>query len=335
MTEKTAPSVIRIEHVEEAGKVFQDTFNAGDIDGLVSLFEPEAVLVPAPGKVVAGSDALRETFAGVLATGARFEIVKLFSIHRVGDIALATTEWKMASNDADGDLVTVRARPVIVFRQQTDGSWRFLIDNASQPYPALASVTMREDGAFCTVASTHAAATEVDQAQYQASEGPCLDAVDDAIVYAPAFPDNRWPRLGACPTESGVQSAVSYRLLTAAPLTDASLGGSLNSYATSPHAFDVEAREIGLVLAAHASVAASTVHERTALEQLGGQLHEALSSRDVIGQAKGILMERLRITPDDAFDALRRASQRLNLKLREIAQNLVETGEFADDTDRS
>jgi ketosteroid isomerase-like protein len=59
MTEKTAPSVIRIEHVEEAGKVFQDTFNAGDIDGLVSLFEPEAVLVPAPGKVVAGSDALR------------------------------------------------------------------------------------------------------------------------------------------------------------------------------------------------------------------------------------------------------------------------------------
>lgn len=253
----------------------------------------------------------------------------------MGDIALATTEWKMASNDADGDLVTVRARPVIVFRQQTDGSWRFLIDNASQPYPALASVTMREDGAFCTVASTHAAATEVDQAQYQASEGPCLDAVDDAIVYAPAFPDNRWPRLGACPTESGVQSAVSYRLLTAAPLTDASLGGSLNSYATSPHAFDVEAREIGLVLAAHASVAASTVHERTALEQLGGQLHEALSSRDVIGQAKGILMERLRITPDDAFDALRRASQRLNLKLREIAQNLVETGEFADDTDRS
>jgi hypothetical protein len=197
----------------------------------------------------------------------------------------------------------------------------------------LASITLRKDGAFRTVASTHAAATEVDQAQYQASEGPCLDAVDDAIVYAPAFPDNRWPRLGACPTESGVQSAVSYRLVTAA-LTDASLGGSLNSYASSPHAFDVEAREIGLVLAAHASVAASTVHERTALEQLGGRLHEALSSRDVIGQAKGILMERLRITPDDAFDALRRASQRLNLKLREIAQNLAETGEFADDTDR-
>jgi AmiR/NasT family two-component response regulator len=118
-------------------------------------------------------------------------------------------------------------------------------------------------------------------------------------------------------------------------LTNASLTGSLNSYATSPHAFDGEAREIGFVLAAHASVAARAVQERTTLEQLGRQLHEALSSRDVIGQAKGILMERLRITPEDAFDALRRASQRLNLKLREIAQNLAETGEFADDTDRN
>lgn len=130
MTKKTASGVIRIERAEEAAKVFQDTFNAGDIDGLVSLFEPDAVLVPAPGKIAAGSDSLRETFAGVLATGARFELVKLFSIHRVGDIALATVEWSMEWNDSDGDPVTVRARPAVVFRQQVDGSWRFLIDNA-------------------------------------------------------------------------------------------------------------------------------------------------------------------------------------------------------------
>ena len=198
-----------------------------------------------------------------------------------------------------------------------------------------ASVTLKQDGALRTVASTHAAATKVDHAQYQTGQGPCLDAVDNAMVYAPAFPDPRWPRLAARLTESGVHSTVSYQLAAVAPLTDACLGGSLNSYATSQHAFDVEAREIGLVLAAHASVAAGAVRERTTLEQLGRQLHEALSSRDVIGQAKGILMEQLHITPEDAFDALRRASQRLNLKLREIAQNLAETGEFADDTNRS
>ncbi|MDQ3899502.1 MAG: ANTAR domain-containing protein, partial [Actinomycetota bacterium] len=200
----------------------------------------------------------------------------------------------------------------------------------------LASITLKQDGVLRTVVSTHAAATEVDQAQYQTGEGPCLDAVDNPLVYAPAFPDDRWRRLAARPSESGVHSAVSYRLAPLRrPLADACLAGSLNSYATSEHAFDVEAREIGLVLAAHASVAAGAVRERTTLEQLGRQLHEALSSRDVIGQAKGILMERLRITPEDAFDALRRTSQRLNLKLREIAQNLAETGEFADDTDQS
>jgi hypothetical protein len=199
----------------------------------------------------------------------------------------------------------------------------------------LASVTIREDGVFRTVASTHAAATDVDYAQYQASEGPCLDAVDNTIVHVPAFPDPRWPGLGSRPTESGVHSVVSYRLAAAGPVTDVSLVGSLNAYAIAPHAFDDEMREIGLVLAAHASVAARTVQERTDLEQLGRQLHEALSSRDVIGQAKGILMERLRITPEDAFDTLRRASQRLNLKLREIAQKLAETGELAGANDQN
>lgn len=130
MIEKSSPDTIRIEHIEEVGKVFQDTFNGGDVDGLVSLFEPEAVLVPAPGQIAVGSDALRELFTGVLASGARFELVKIFSVHRVGDIALTTVEWKMDYNDPNGDPVTVNARPAVVFRRQADGTWRFLIDNA-------------------------------------------------------------------------------------------------------------------------------------------------------------------------------------------------------------
>ncbi|MGH3768143.1 MAG: YybH family protein [Pseudonocardiaceae bacterium] len=129
MTEKTAPDVIRIERLEDAGRVFQDTFNAGDVDGLVNLFEPDAVLVPAPGQATVGSDAIREVFAGFLATWERFEI-KVFSRHQVGDIALITAEWKVEGKDPDGNPVTLRARPAIVFRRQADGSWRFLIDNA-------------------------------------------------------------------------------------------------------------------------------------------------------------------------------------------------------------
>lgn len=190
----------------------------------------------------------------------------------------------------------------------------------------MASVTVRAGGAYRTEASTHPSATSADEAQYEAQEGPCLDAIDAQIVYTPSFPDPRWPRLAGRPVEWGVRAAASYQLC--APDPSEPLVGSLNAYASTPRAFDAEAREIGLILAIHGSVAIKALREREGLERLGRQLHEALMSRDVIGQAKGILMERLRLTPEDAFDALRRSSQQLNLKLREIAQRLAETGEW-------
>jgi ANTAR domain len=192
----------------------------------------------------------------------------------------------------------------------------------------MASVTLCERSGYRTAASTDPAATEVDQAQYQLHEGPCLDAVDAPMVYAQSFPDERWPTLASRPTESGVQSALSYRLAAASSGTADSAGGSLNSYGVIPYAFSDTAQEIGLILAAHASVAARAVDERSTLESLGGDLQQVLLSRDVIGQAKGILMERLKITPEDAFDLLRRSSQNLNMKLRDVARGLAETGEF-------
>ena len=88
-------------------------------------------------------------------------------------------------------------------------------------------------------------------------------------------------------------------------------------YSRQPDAFDCEAEAVGAVLAAHAGVALATARERE-------HLQEALHSRDVIGQAKGILMIREGVDEDGAFDILRRASQRMNLKLREIAQQVVD-----------
>jgi hypothetical protein len=125
-----------------------------------------------------------------------------------------------------------------------------------------------------------------------------------------------------------VQSVLSYRLTAASSRTGDSGGGSLNSYGVTPYAFNDTAQEIGLILAAHASVAARAVNERRTLQSLSRDLQQALLSRDVIGQAKGILMERLKITPEDAFDLLRRSSQQLNIKLREVARGLAETGGF-------
>jgi hypothetical protein len=186
----------------------------------------------------------------------------------------------------------------------------------------MASVTLGEQGSYQTAATTDLAASVVDQAQYDAQEGPCLDAVDAPIVYAQSFPDTRWPTLASRPADLGAQSAASYRL-AGSGLATGGTGGSLNTYGTEPDAFSDEAQQIGLILAAHASVAAGAVRERGELEDLAQNLNKALLSRDVIGQAKGILMERLNISPEEAFDILRRSSNRLNEKLHAVALRLV------------
>lgn len=96
--------------------------------------------------------------------------------------------------------------------------------------------------------------------------------------------------------------------------------GALNLYSKSPDAFDDESREMGSVFAAHAAVALGSARNEEHLEA-------ALASRDVIGQAKGLLMAREGITPDEAFAVLRKASQRLNVKLRDIAGRVVTSNE--------
>jgi hypothetical protein len=188
----------------------------------------------------------------------------------------------------------------------------------------MASVTVSEQGSYQTAATTNAAAASVDQAQYDADEGPSLDAIEAPLVYAHSFPDIRWPRLASRPAELGAQSAASYRLAAANATSDGT-GGSLNTYGTEVDAFGDEAQQIALILAAHASVAAGAVRERDALQDLAHNLKEALMSRDVIGQAKGILMERLNLSAEDAFDVLRRSSNQLNEKLTAVALDLAES----------
>lgn len=190
-----------------------------------------------------------------------------------------------------------------------------------------ASVTLRDDGEFRTAASTGRSATGVDEAQYDAGQGPSLDAFTTPMVDASAFPDARWPALGEAPFTFGVESSLSYQLHLGSGEDVEAGTGSLNIYALTPDAFDEAAHEIGAILAAHASVAARAVGDRITLEGLGRHLERALLSRDVIGQAKGILMERLKVTPDDAFEILRSSSQHLNVKLREVARELTATGE--------
>jgi anti-sigma regulatory factor (Ser/Thr protein kinase) len=115
---------------------------------------------------------------------------------------------------------------------------------------------------------------------------------------------------------------LALRLLTDRPR------GSLNLYAGLPHAFGAVDRAKGVIFATHASSALGAAEARAEdAAESERHLQEALASRGIIGQAQGILMERERITAEQAFEILRHASQDLNVKLRDVAQRLVDTGE--------
>ncbi len=189
-----------------------------------------------------------------------------------------------------------------------------------------AGVFVMADGVVTTSVHTDPIVVEVDALQHREREGPCLDAVfQEAPVYCSDLAsDPRWPLFGPAAAAKGMRS------LLALPLLGDDTPGALNLYARYPEAFGVVDRARGLLLAAVAGLAFSTArsHEDEARREMN--LHVALATREVIGQAQGILMERERITADQAFDVLRRASQHLNVKLREVAQILIETGERPD-----
>jgi GAF domain-containing protein len=146
-------------------------------------------------------------------------------------------------------------------------------------------------------------------------EGPCRQAaLKDVVVRTDDFRDEqRWPQYSPACVEIGVLSGLSFKLYTADRTA-----GALNLFGFQPHVWDEEAETIGTVLAAHAAAAVLASRE-------GEQLHSALSSRDRIGQAKGIIMERYKIGDVQAFEMMRQLSQDSNTRLTDIAQQVIDT----------
>jgi GAF domain-containing protein len=168
--------------------------------------------------------------------------------------------------------------------------------------------------------------SQVDDLQRQSGEGPCMDALRRGVTYYvdDLAEDVRWPTFRLEATRQGIRSVLALPLLASGSL------GALNLYARYPRAFGAIDRARGLLLAALAGLAVTTAKTHEDDERRATDLHGALATREIIGQAQGILMERERISADQAFDILRRASQHLNRKLREVAQTLVDTGENPD-----
>ncbi len=185
-----------------------------------------------------------------------------------------------------------------------------------------AGIFLAEEERVTTVAASDPLVLELDRIQIEAEEGPCLDAMSEArAVYADDLATGeRWPRFASAAVESGIRSTLAIRL-------SARHRSALNLYAKLPAAFGATDRAKGVIFATLAGIALDSAEQRAEDEKRLENLHNALSTRELIGQAQGILMERERITGEQAFDMLRRASQHLNVKIREVARTLVETGE--------
>jgi GAF domain-containing protein len=190
-----------------------------------------------------------------------------------------------------------------------------------------ASVTLLVKGLPSTVASTGGVAVDLDEAQYQYGDGPCLHAAStgEAAEIVDTRTDSRWPEYARRATERGNRSSLSVPLVID---EDERVFGSLNLYAPEPGAFDEDSRAAAMAFGPYAAVAAGNVYAYQSARTTADNLQAALESRAVIEQAKGILIERYKVTPDHAFRLLAVASMNANRKLRHVAEDLVRTGEL-------
>jgi GAF domain-containing protein len=188
------------------------------------------------------------------------------------------------------------------------------------PEGSSCGVTVCQDSRVVTLAASDEQARRIDQLQYDLDEGPCLDTVATGKPHyiANTLSEARWPSFCPAVHEQGVQSCLGL------PLTVPSgVVGGYNFYSTRRDAFAEGTRGQLELFAANAAGAVSVAVKLADQIQMSDDLHGALASRAVIDQATGIIMAQQRCSAAAAFDVLRRASQNRNIKLRELAAELV------------
>ena len=183
-----------------------------------------------------------------------------------------------------------------------------------------AGLTLLEQDRPQTVVATDPFVQEVDDVQDGVGEGPCLLAVAEGRTSASGTlgGDPRWPRFGPRAGRLGVHSALSIPLLV-----DGTPVGALNVYARPRDGFGPDAAGLGEAFAGPAAVSVANAKSLAQAERMVGQLSEALRSRAEIDQAIGIVMSRTGGTSEQAFTRLRVSSQQRNVKLHQVARELV------------
>ena len=201
------------------------------------------------------------------------------------------------------------------------------LTNGAMPGDPETSVTLLVRDRPTTVATTGQLAVDLDESQYDRGHGPCLHAArsGELTEITDTRTETRWPDYLPRAVERGNLSSLSIPL---AIDSDEQVTGALNVYARRPDAFDEDSRAVATRFGPYASVAAGNLYAYQSARRTADNLQAALESRAVIDQAKGVLMERYRLTPDRAFQLLAQVSMKANRKLRDIADDLVHTGEF-------
>lgn len=176
-----------------------------------------------------------------------------------------------------------------------------------------ADVLLIDADRFDSIAPTDPMAKELDAIQQRLQQGPCLRAavVDTLVRCTDLRDDHRWPLFAAEATKLGVHSMLSFHLYA-----HRSGSGALNLLGRAPHIFTAEAEALAAMLATHAAVALTAANTQQ-------QFASALASRDHIGQAKGILMERFNLDAVRAFELLTKLSQHTNIPVRELAERVI------------
>lgn len=182
------------------------------------------------------------------------------------------------------------------------------------PGADFAGVSLARRSSIETVASTGPVVDRLDRVQYELQEGPCLDAIrlGGAVAAADLRIDGRWPRFAPYAVKNGVLSQLGIEIFH-----DGSTVGGLNLYAETPNAFDETTQHAATIFAVPAGLALKKTMTVTGLTT-------ALQSRQLIGQAVGITMQRYRVDERTAFGYLVRISQHSNIKLRDVARRIVD-----------
>ncbi|WP_193048456.1 GAF and ANTAR domain-containing protein [Mycolicibacterium baixiangningiae] len=216
------------------------------------------------------------------------------------------------------DLAQVLGDLAVEMQDQTDAesTLHSIVDGAIAIVPGAqwAGISLIEGRRVKARVPSDPLVVELDELQSSLDEGPCVSALREhrTVHIEDMALESRWPRFSKTAAARGIGSLLSFQLFVHSENL-----GALNLYGSQPGVFDEESLFVGELLAQHASVALIGAAAES-------QFRDALSSRDAIGQAKGLLMHRENLTDVEAFALMVQTSQRSNIKLVELARWLID-----------